>query len=91
MPKVTFTTFPLICVSIKGEARASSGRFPQIPDDGDLVSEFNRFLLDEKIEPIIPGGHSGGGSFLGFFTAKDAAKIEAWLVQKKVQRIKCSL
>jgi len=69
-----------VCIEIKGTPHSKG--FPYLPDDGDLVSEFLQWSLDNKIYTLISGGHSGGGSYKGFYSEEDADKICEWLKDK---------
>ncbi len=77
MPEVAFSMPTVVAVKIRGEG----GRFPGLPDDGGLVKRFLRWSLDSKIYSVVPAGHSGGGSYLGFYEPKDAEKVRAWLLE----------
>lgn len=84
MPKVIFETTPVVCVTIKGEGE--DGVPSRVREDGGLVQRLLRFQLDENICPAIRGGHSGAGSYCGFFSAEDAEKIEKWLLEQGADR-----
>lgn len=79
MPRVTFETVPVVCVTIKGEGEDG---VPRVREDGGLVQRFLKFQLDENIHPAVRGGYSGAGSFCGFFSAEDVEKIEKWLFEQ---------
>ena len=88
MPKVTFTTQPVVCVYIKGEEdnsplREGEPNLPRCSDDGGLVQRFLKFQMDKRVYPVAKmPSTSGGGVYFGFFTAEDVAKIEAWLLEQ---------
>jgi len=84
--KVTFKTMPVVFVSVRGEkedeASLSSGR-----KDGGLVTRLLSFMVDQNIITAVRGGLiMGGGVFRGFYTAEDAERIEAWLIEQDVER-----
>ena len=81
--KCTFSSVEVFAVKIRGEG----GGDGKIPDDDGLVSKFLRWQLDANVYSLQMGaGHSGGGSYLGFFTGTDAEKIETWLLANGVLR-----
>ena len=95
MPNVTFSITTVVCVKIKGEKfeqkftpndTTEFSNFPISPNDGGLVRRFLEFQEKEAIHPIIAGGYSGGGGYLGFFSPQDASRIEAWLIEEKATR-----
>jgi hypothetical protein len=75
MPKVTFSMPTVVAIKIRGEG----GKFPVMPNDGGLVGRFLGWSLKEEVFSVIPGGFSGGGGHLGFYSAQDAEKIKKWL------------
>lgn len=91
MPKVTFTTQPVVCVCILGEEDDSPFvkgeiNLPVCPDDGGIVREFLNFQRDEEIYPVAKMPcMSGGGAYFGFFTAEDVVKITAWLLEHEAE------
>lgn len=82
MPKCTVQITPVVQVHIRGEER----RGGRVADDGGLVHRFLGFMTEQKIYNAVRGGYSGGGGYLGYFTAKDAKKIEIWLRGQGVRR-----
>ena len=87
MPKVTFRAVPVVCVIIKGEkVEGVESNLPLGREDGGLVKRFLAFQGEEKIYPALHGGSSGAGQYVGFFTAENAAKIEAWLLEQGAKR-----
>ena len=73
MPRVTFTTKSMVCVHVKCTDRK--------------VRALLRFLEETRIFPLtkMPGA-CGGGEYFSFFTAEDAARIEAWLIEQGAER-----
>lgn len=92
MPKVSFKIKPVVCVFIKGEEdnsplKEGEPNLPCCPNDGGLIRRLFKFETDEKIFPIAKMPEAfGGGTYFGFFTAEDAAKIEAWLFRQGAER-----
>ena len=91
MPKVTFTSQSVVCIHIKGEKdssprRAGEPNLPRCRMDGGLVHRFLDFQKEERVFALSMGGRSVVGEYLGFFTAEDAAKIEAWLIEQGGKR-----
>ncbi|MEK7551988.1 MAG: hypothetical protein AAB534_01080 [Patescibacteria group bacterium] len=85
MPKVTFETIPGVYVSIRGEQKEA----PPYPvyEDGGLVNRFTSFQLKEGVFRVSgTSGSSGPGYYRGFFSAENAKRIEAWLVEQGAER-----
>ena len=80
MANVTFTTLPVVWISIRGERRP----FPQIAEDGGLHQRLAEWLTREQIDPIIRSGSAGGGRSYQGYLPEDAAKVTAWLKEQGV-------
>jgi hypothetical protein len=68
---------PCVCIEIKGVPHPEG--LPYLPNDYGLVNDFREWCWENKIYSVISAGHSGGGSFMGFFTPEDSVKICDWL------------
>lgn len=79
MAKVTFSIEPVVFVTILGE---QDKRKKDLRKDDGLIGRLLKFQLDNEISPAKPGGYSGRGAYGGFYTAEDAVKIEAWLLEQ---------
>ena len=79
-PKVTFELTPTVQVSIAGKPYP----FPRVRDDGDLISRFLRWTLDNEIFPNCRGGMSGGGRHIGYYAPEHIPTIQAWLLENGV-------
>lgn len=60
-----------------------------MPADDGIVRKFLRWMLENDIhEAYIGAGHSGAGSYLGFFEENSGVevvpRIRAWLVENGV-------
>jgi hypothetical protein len=80
MPKVTFSTPTVVAVKIRGEG----GSFPMMPNDGGVIMRFQKWAIENDIFTMIPGGSSGGGGYLGYYSEEDAEKIRKWLLENGV-------
>lgn len=80
MPKVTAEFFKVVRVDIRGEKR----EFPKVRDDGGLVGEFLKFLIDNKIDQCFMST-SGGGVCVGYFFEDAIPAIRAFLESKGVE------
>ncbi len=80
MPRVTFSATPVVCISIEGEPKGTSGFFE---DDG-LVIRFMKFMNRKRIRPCLKDGMQGGGRYVGYFTAEDAEVLKEWLIKEGV-------
>jgi len=78
-------TAPLVRIELCGERNHEPGHdpvlgpLPRCPDDGGLVGRFLDFLREANISRAVRGGMSGGGEYVGYFTASDAQRIREWL------------
>lgn len=72
---VTFSALSVVAVRIRGERR----EFPRMPEDNGIVGHFLQWMIKNDIHDMGISGHSGGGSFLGFFEAEDVPAIKKWL------------
>lgn len=74
MLRNTFSITPAVCIRVKGPARKDpkTNLFDSVP------LRLQAFLLTNQILPIVHG-ELDKTEYVGFFTAEDAAKIEAWL------------
>lgn len=84
MAKVMFTSEQVVRVAIRGEGELGA---PRILEDGGLVKRFLDMLVDEDIFPVYTLA-SGAGRFVGLFNARDASKVEEWLIQQGAKRRK---
>ena len=80
MPRITFAIKPVVCVTITGD-----GKYGSRKDEG-LVSRFLQFQIENKIYTTVRGGHSGAGSYCGFFAPEDATKIQTWLIEQGAKK-----
>lgn len=80
-PQVTFSAVPLVAIKIRGELR----KFPQLPVDGGLVFNFLKWMGENDVhEEPVGVGHSGSGSYLGFFNENVVPRIRTWLLKNGV-------
>jgi len=85
-PKVKATVLSLVQVRIEGEKPKGKTGLPVIRDDGGLVHEFLQWQLDSGVLGVArAGGHSGGGSFCGYFYPEEAGAVAAWLREHGVE------
>ncbi len=77
-PKVTFTSTPVVHVRITVEE-------PHTIDDDYFIERFYGFLERARCDPVTQGELTKGG-WSGGFTAKDATKLEAWLLDQGVEK-----
>ena len=73
------------CVWVKFRGDTTNRNFPQLPEDGGLVSDFQRWCLDEKIYPLDnTPGTSGPGILSLAYSLDKAKKIFKWFKDKGV-------
>lgn len=53
-----------------------------------MVPRLFKWLMANEIYPVLRGGISGGGLYIGHYTTGDAEKIRAWLLEQGVVEIK---
>lgn len=80
--KCTVKLTPVVQILIRGQGKRNG---ICTLDSGGFISPFCKWLQDNNIYTAVKGGMSGGGVYLGFFTAEDATKIEAWLLEQGVE------
>ena len=73
-----YSVSPVICVRIIGKYEGPA----RARDDGGIIRRFLQFLIDEEIANEVSAGHSGAGSYTGFFQPKDQEKIAGWLAKE---------
>lgn len=76
--KVTYSIMTVHAVRIRGEG----GGAGYLPADDGLVQKFLQWMIEKEVYGLSGfGGHSGGGTYLGFFTYEDACKAQEWLIK----------
>ena len=53
----------------------------------NLMKDFYQFLGEAGIDPATRGGSGGPGSHVAYYSAEDAKKIEAWLLEQKAKKV----
>lgn len=53
-------------------------------EDIDLISDFRKWVAEEKIYPVTRGGTFGGGIYVAYHSAEDAQKIKEWFKERGV-------
>lgn len=84
MSKCSYELTEVVRVEVTGKKR----EFPMVPDDGGLIGELLQWLWDNKIHSAVPGGESGGGRHIAYYTKENAIKIREWLDDRKVKKVK---
>lgn len=83
MNTFTYTANPVVRISVGRSQHAG----PANPDDETFVARFTGFLQKAHIHtvglPVLTPVN--GGTFSGYFTAKDAIKVVEWLESQGVQ------
>jgi len=74
------------CVWLSVKAYKSEG-MKRIIFDEKLISDFYKWMLDEKIYKPVRSGSSGAGSFKGAFWPEDIDKILKWFEDRGVKDI----
>ena len=85
VPKVTFRLIPLVRVVLEGEPHPRG--FPYLPDDDGMVGRLLTWMLAERVYSAVAGGASGGGRYIGYHSAEDAARIAVWLREQGVSEV----
>lgn len=75
LPQVTFSTPETVAVRIRGEG----GDGIRLPSDGGLIFKFIGWLIENEMWSLSLGGHSGPGTYLGFFDPEYLPRIREWL------------